>query len=168
MKSYVIIHLIVFLSFLGSCQKNDEDSSIKILDSIEINGVEDSYFGTKVNQEIKFISENDTLIAKVLEMENTLCPSNPEIVCISEGYLKILMGITFKDENDTVLLKYGEHPSPDYWSFTDLSPDSAILNFYNARYILVLKKAEYYSPINPVEGKEGVYLDMELRKEAAK
>lgn len=145
-----------------SCQKNDEDNTIKIPDTIEINGTEGSYFGTKVNKEIKFITENDTLLTKVLEIENTLCPSNPKIVCISEGYLKILMGITFQDENDTVLLNYGEHPSPEYWLVEN---DSAILNFYNSQYILFLEKAEYFSPINPVEGKEGVYLDMYLKKE---
>lgn len=161
MKNLLTIQLILLLSLFGGCQKSEENNPIEIPDNVELNGITDSFFGTKVNQQIKIISENDTINAKVLDIDNTLCPSNPGITCVAAGYLIVIFSVDYKSEKDTVQLRHGIRTSPESWI---ADKDSVVLPFNNQGFILTLENAEYYSSFPQVEGKEGVYLSMSLKK----
>lgn len=164
MKNLVINCMVLLLSFNISCHKEIDIDEFYVPDVVEIKGINSVDFATKLNQEIKFITDDDTLFAKVLTIENTLCPSNPGIICFVAGYLIASFAVNCKEEKDTVELKNGIYHSPDNsWLAEN---DSALMSFNNFNYILYLVKAEYYQKPHPddIEKKEGLFLTMNLKK----
>src|SRR4030042_1434338 len=148
MKKLLKMGMALLMYFNINCQNdiNYDEDEFDVPDIIEIKGIDPTDFITELNQEIKFIIENDTVSAKVVELDNNLCPSNPGIICIAAGYLIATFAINCKEEKDTVELKYGKYPSADnYWIAEN---DSVTITFNNFTCILFLVKAEYYNKLH--------------------
>ncbi len=143
---------------LTMCQNESEEPNIPM--QIEIFGSSPSSFTTVTGQELKFILVNETLYAKVLEIDNQLCPDDPGGPCIAEGYLIAAFRLTNELESDTVMLRHGEHSYPDFWS---VSRDSVTTTLSRKSYRLYLLNVIYYSN-ELTNKKEELKLTMQLKK----
>jgi hypothetical protein len=164
MKTMLKTFIALLICFATCCQNEIDNGEFNIPNAVEISIDYPASFATELNQEIKFINENDTIFAEVVELDINLCPSNPGIICISKGYLVTSFELSFKGEKDTVQLRYGEHPDPDYW---EVLTDSATIIFGNIEYRIYLMEAKYYSDLHTdedIEKKEGLFLTMNLKK----
>jgi hypothetical protein len=139
MKKYLISGLFLAFIFSPACQNDSDEPNIPL--NIEILGSTPVSFITTTGQTIKFSIEDEIIYAKVLEIDNQLCPMDPCILCWNDGYLTGTFQLTDELESDTVLLRYGYHPYPDFWQVLN---DSIRSTLSDKVYQLSFTQVQYY------------------------
>jgi hypothetical protein len=142
MKNYLLFAILLVISCSPASQNESDEPNIPT--TIEIYGSSSISFNTFIGQTIKFPLDNETLYATVLEIDNHLCPSDPGIQCITEGFLIATFQLTHELESDTLMLRYGFHPKPDSWK---VYSDSVTTSLSSKSYRFFLTHAVYYNGI---------------------